>query len=128
MNIWKLLKICVLQIRLWTFIMTPRTGFGPVSQARQACMIGHYTIGALTKIMSLYKNVSRGDSSDPLKIISDVLSGYLGIMYPNIRNNRTCLLYFSRPDYEQIWTHCSEPAHRHKRFPHPLLKSYAVTQ
>ena len=35
-------------------------------------MIGRYTIGALTKIMSLYKNVSRGDSSDPLKIISDV--------------------------------------------------------
>ncbi len=68
-------------------------------------MIGHYTIGAPTKIMSLYKNVSRVHSSHPLKIISDVPSSDLEAVHPDIRNNRTCLLYFSHSGYEQIWKH-----------------------
>jgi len=52
--------------------------------------------------MSLYKNVSREDTSGPLKIISNVTSRRLGALGHEIRYNQTCLLYFSHSGYEQI--------------------------
>ncbi len=40
-------------------IKTPRTGFGPVSRARQARMIGRYTIGAFDGYLeTLYKIIN----------------------------------------------------------------------
>ena len=39
-------KFVKLKEGIRNFILTPRPGFEPESQARQACMIGHYTTGA----------------------------------------------------------------------------------